>query len=163
MTDLLKRIKAASDLPLTPNTVAVPEMPELFEPGEPHQLYIARLTADEKEEFEAAYDAFRTEQGIPEKSVKLFRAFAIAYCLCNSDNVLAATSPAKLAETALAFNEFPNNIVSRIFTVADGTNAFFKVDPAVEKKSEEPPTKTKSVAGSGVTRVTSASPADEPG
>ena len=163
MTDLLKRIKAASELPLTPNTVAVPDMPELFVRGEPHLLYVARLTAEEKEEFESAYDAFRTEQGIPEKSVKLFRAFAIAYCLCDSDNVLAATSPAKLAETALAINEFPNNIVSRIFTVADGTNAFFKVSEVVVKKSEEPATKTKSVAGNGDTRVISASPADEPG
>lgn len=163
MSDLLKRIKSASDMPLTPNTVALPDMPELFAPGEPQVLYIARLTADEKEEFEAAYDAFRIEQAIPEKSIKLFRAFAIAYCLCNSDNVLAATTPAKLAETALAFNEFPNNIVSRIFTVADGTNSFFKVSEAVEKKSSEVVTKPKSVVGSGVTPVSLAIPVDELG
>lgn len=163
MTDLLKRIKAASDLPLTPNTVAVPDMPELFEPGEPQLLYIARLTADEKEEFEAAYDSFRSDQGIPEKSVKLFRAFAIAYCLCNAENILAATSPTKLAETALAINDFPNNIVSRIFTVADGTNAFFKVNEADAKKSSEPAKIAKSDGGSGGTRVTSDTPVGELG
>lgn len=163
MTDLLKRIKTAADLPLTPNSVAVPEMPELFEPGEPHLLFVARLTADEKEEFEIAYDAFRTEHGIPEKSVKAFRSFAIAYCLSNAENVLACTTQAKLTETALAIQEFPNNIVSRIFTVADGTNAFFKVNEADAKKSSEPPKKAKSDAGSGVTRVTSDTPVDEPG
>lgn len=163
MSDLLKRIQKVADAPLIPNSVAVPEMPELFEPNEPHLLYIARLTAEEKEDFESAYETFRTEQNIPEKSVKAFRSFAIAFCLCNDSNGLACTTPMKLTETALAIQQFPNNIVARIFTVADATNAFFKVDEATAKKSVEPEKKPKSDAGSGVTRVTSDTQAGEPG
>lgn len=162
-SNLLKRIQSAGDTPLAPSPVAIPEMPELFEPGKPQLLYMARLTAEEKEDFETAYESFRADQGIPEKSVKAFRSFAIAYCLCSSANVLECTTPTKLSETALAIQQFPNNIVSRLFAVADGANAFFKVDEATAKKFSEPTTKPKSVAGSGVTPASSASPADEPG
>lgn len=163
VSKLLKRI-ADGKQSLVPSGVAVPDMPHLFEPGEPNLLYVARLSADTKEEFEVAYDHFRQVQNLGESSVKHYRAFAIAFCLCDAENNRAATDEKKLHDAALAISTtFPNNIVARIFRVADNLNAFFKVDEATEKKSLEALANAKSEDGNGESLSTSDTQADEPG
>lgn len=103
-------------------------------------VYVTELSADERDELETIWLKHRGER---EDNIG-FRAFTVAFCLCDADGKrLFADDPVKAAE---ALGVKRGHSITRIFNVATRLNAITRSDQEeLEKNSETTP----SDAGSG--------------
>lgn len=162
--DLLKKLKQTQDVGLPANPVAVPELEHLFEKGQPTLLYIATLSAIEKDRMDESYVKFleRNELGAKD-SRDLYRSFVVAYCLSNDKNERQATKDEDLDALVGHFAEMPNKIVGRLFAVCNGANRIYGVDDSLKKSTVAEDPKAKSEDGSGESLSTSVSRRGRPG
>jgi len=162
MNAILKRLRQAADLPLAANPVAVPELQHLFGEDEPTLFYMASLSAFDKDRMDSTFIAYKKEFDLDD-TMEVYRAFVVAYCLCDQDNVRAATTNDVIFETTNMLSGMGNKIISRLFNVANGANGIYGLTEAAEKKSATPATPVKKSGGNGESPSVSATPAVVPG
>lgn len=162
MNAILKKLKAAADIPLAANSVAVPELEHLFDKGEPSLFYVASLSAFDKDRMDSTFVAYKKEFDLDD-TMEVYRAFVVAYCLCDSGNNRAATTSEVIFDTTNMLAGLGNKIISRLFNVANGANGIYGLREEAEKKSEKPPKQVKKSVGSGGSPSASASRAEAPG
>lgn len=131
-----KRFLTAEELlasdDLQPKKVPVPEWTTTA------AAYIMTLTADQRDAMEEAWQEIREESD--SKSSVGFRAFVVAYCLCDDKGVelFERGQVAKAAKTLGSKRK--SAVVSRLFNVACKQNGLLKEDiDQLEKNSESEP------------------------
>lgn len=105
-------------------------------PGFETTGYISTLAADERDELEELWRHHRED----DESVVGFRAFVVAYCICDPDGRRLFSSD-KIAEAARRIGVGKKAAgISRLFNVACKANGLLKEDvDELEKKSVQSP------------------------
>lgn len=98
--------------------VAVPE----WKPGS--RVFVAELSADERDEFETAWVEYKQARG--EEDNIGFRAFTVAYCLCNQSRYRSFQG--REAEAAQAIGQRNAKATSRLFNTISRINGLTKAD-----------------------------------
>lgn len=168
----LAKLRQASKAALQSNQVAVPELAHLFGKDDegnplPPLFYMATLTADEKDAMDIMFADYRKARAMSDDTTETYRAFAVAYCMCEkNDNVrelVDADETQIFSAVDMLKSSIPNKIIARLWNVANGANAFFGVNTEVEKKSPAPTRKQKNAGGNGAPPSTSDTPAAQLG
>jgi hypothetical protein len=159
---VLARLRRASETKLSANPVAVPELQHVFGADEPTLMHVASLSAFDKDRMDTAFVAYKKEFQL-EDSMEVYRAFVVAYCLCDENNVRVAPTNDVLFETTNLLANLGNKIVSRLFTVANGANGIFGLPEVVEKKSLVAVPSATSTAGNGASPSVLATQVEQPG
>lgn len=125
-------------------------------------VHVAELTADERDELEEEWAKFKDRLNEAGSNVG-FRAFVVAWCLCDAQRKrLFAGREAQAAQT-IGQNRNAK-ATSRVFNIAANINGLLKEDiDSLEKKSETPPAEVASSDGNGESRSASGSRAAKRG
>jgi hypothetical protein len=115
--------------------------------------YIAEISGSEMDAFVSLWASIRDDE---DGEVLSYRRAAIAYCWSDKDRTLYNTTKESLESVMAQLKRFPSTLTTRMFTVANGANAFAGIDDETKKNSKvianaaKPKTKKpKSESGSG--------------
>ncbi|QDV26744.1 hypothetical protein [Aureliella helgolandensis] len=115
-------ILSGADILAADKLRAVPVVTHEWKPGS--QVYVAELTADERDELEQSWAEYKTardeEDGIG------FRAWCAAYCIC--DEKRNRTFIGRQVEAAETIGKRRGKTTSRIFNTAARINGLTKAD-----------------------------------
>lgn len=98
--------------------VAVPE----WQPG--GRVFVAELSADERDQFETAW--VEHKQALGQDDNIGFRAFTVAYCLCDENRFRTFTG--REVEAAEAIGKRNGKATSRLFNTISRVNGLTKAD-----------------------------------
>lgn len=93
--------------------------------------YIAELSGGEMDSFASLWTAIRSE----EEEVLSYRRAAIAYCWSDKNRNLYNTTKESIESVMDQLRRFPSTLTFRMFTVANGANAFAGIDDETKKNS----------------------------
>lgn len=142
----LEKLKKVSGKPLGVHSVQTPELIHEVEFNEGatdeqkasilEQLetqYIAELSGDEMDTFVSLWASIRDED---EDEILLnYRRAAIAYSWSDKDRTLYNTTKESIVSVMGQLRRFPSTLTTRMFTVANGANAFAGIDDETKKNS----------------------------
>ena len=130
---------------LAARTIDVPEWTAV--------VHLAELTADERDQLEEQWSASKRT----EDQVTGFRAFVVAFCLCDPQNNRLFPDPAELRRAANSLGRCKAGTVVRLFDICCRLNALLEKDikelegnsPAGESGSGDSPSNSNRPAGNG--------------
>ena len=161
----LEKLKKVSGKPLGVHSVQTPELSHEIDFDDSatdeqkatilEQLetqYIAELSGSEMDSFVGIWASIRDD----DEEVLSYRRAAIAYCWSDKERTLYNTTKESVESVMGQLKRFPSTLTTRMFTVANGANAFAGIDDETKKNSKvgasvaKPKTKKpKSESGNG--------------
>ncbi len=121
-------------------------------------VHIAELTAEQRDELESEWSNYRDTFGDGETAIG-FRAFCVAFCLCDADRNLLLGDRKTRNEYAEQLQGSSSRLISRLFSTAARINGLTKTDEEELGNSS----KTQNGSGSGESPSVSATPAGRRG
>lgn len=113
---------AAQDILGTDKLQAFPVVTPEWKPGS--QVYVAELSADERDQMETAWVEYKEARG--EEDNVGFRAFCVAFCLCDAKRYRLFADREETA--AAAIGKRNAKATSRIFNTVSRLNGLTKAD-----------------------------------
>lgn len=153
----LDKLKRASGKPLGVHSVQTPELAQEVDFDESatdeqkaemlEQLetqYIAELSGGEMDDFVNLWSVVRDE--LEDDMVLSYRRAAVAYSWSDKERSLFNTTKESIVNVMAQLRRLPATLTSRMFTIANGANAFAGIDDETKKNSrvEMIPLKAKS-------------------
>lgn len=160
----LEKLKMASGRPLGVHSVQTPELAANVEfdknatDEEKAKILasletqlLAELSGVEMDSFVEIWSSIRDEADTD--LVLDYRRVAIAFCWCDKERTLQNTTKESVLSVVKILRTLPATLTSRMFTVANGANAFAGIDDDTKKNSRvatKPPTSKISKPGKGL-------------
>jgi hypothetical protein len=94
--------------------------------------YIAELSGSEMDSFVSLWASIRDD----DEEVLSYRRAAIAYCWSDKDRTLYNVTKDSIESVMGQLKRFPSTLTTRMFTVANGANAFAGIDDETKKNSK---------------------------
>jgi Mg/Co/Ni transporter MgtE len=147
---ILSKLKTRNR-PLVAAPVPTPELAEVVNDVEVDSVqYLAELDGAEMDSFVSIWASIRDKHLDDEDStVQDFKRAAVSFCWCDSERSLHHRAEADVWECIKALRAQPATLVARMFSVANGLNAFVGVDDETKKNLLVKMQKAKSADGSG--------------
>lgn len=120
--------------------------------------HVAELTAEQRDELESEWSNYRDTFGDGESAIG-FRAFCVAFCLCDSERNLLLVDRKTRNEYAEQLQGTSSRLISRLFSTAARINGLTRSDEEELGNSS----KTQSDSGNGGSHSASATPAGRRG